>query len=822
MTSCWSVLVLGFIYNLLPIKPLSYLYYIYQASGWCTVAQLRKIEKLQRKYTSLKCDINFLTTCVQLDIIPQHLRFKQLRHQPDSMRILLQHTIDDYNCRCSSIEKNVRQLLQVLRSKFTLISWMKYVKSMHSTLQYVKNKKMKVLDAKLRILRLKQQPPYYDSLINLTDVMLTTTQENILRLGLKQPWFPNKINVIDQQSIFERLYFHICNSTKDSDIDLSTVVKPHLLHLFHQYKVLQQHATRKLNQQFSCLRSLTKNKEIKVVDMDKGNGTVIMTSHDYNEKLLQILADESKFQLLCINPTADNHPIVQYENRLQRIVRRIVKPQVDTRIYHNIYPQGGMPGKLYGTAKVHKASIPLRPVVSMINTPQYDLSKYLDNVLRPYLQNQHTVSSAFQLTEKLKTLTLTDTTDIVSFDVCNLFTNVPLSYTIDIICDKVCTSSNSNGFPYTAAELRTLLKIANETYFDFNGSIYKQKDGISMGNPLAPLLADFFMGHFEQCLFSTPQAFYPQQYFRYVDDTLCLFKSSEHVEQFLNHINNFHENIRFTLEKSTNNSIPFLDIKVSLDNGEITTEVYRKPTFTGRLLHFRSVVPKVWKTGLIKCLIHRAFHLSSNWHVFHNEVTRLYDILTFNGYPRWWLERTLKNFLNTNLGHNDATETRNDDRNYTVVKLPYYGQCSLSLKRNLNKLLRKVHNQKIKVVFTIQRLRCIFPLKQKEVMPIQSSIVYKFRCLGDPSISYIGETARQLIRRIRDHTSTNTAINSHLHQCSFCPRDIGGIIAQFKVIQKGSTDFDREIKEALLIRQHQPPLNVKHNRGKLSYTLALF
>ena len=317
--------------------------------------------------------------------------------------------------------------------------------------------------------------------------------------------------------------------------------------------------------------------------------------------------------------------------------------------------------------------------------------------------------------------------------------------------------------------------------------------------------------------------FYPYQYFRYVDDTLCFFSSPEHVERFLNHINEFHESIHFTVERSTNNAIPFLDVKISYSNGTISTQVYRKPTYTGRLLHFRSMIPKVWKSGLIKGFIHRAFHLSSDWMLFHNEINQIRDILTFNGYPHWWLERAVRNFLNTELAGGGKKEMLEDQsKNYDVIKLPYYGQCSLSLKRSINKILRKIHNKKTKVVFTSQRLRSIFPLKQRDKLPLQSSLVYKFACLGDPSIFYIGETARQLTRRVRDHINTNTAISNHLRHCSRCPSNLEQVTHQFTVLKKSDNHFDREIKEALLIRQLQPSLNIQHTSGKQAYTLGLF
>ena len=61
--------------------------------------------------------------------------------------------------------------------------------------------------------------------------------------------------------------------------------------------------------------------------------------------------------------------------------------------YAKLIPSGSKPGKLYGQAKVHKSNVPLRPVVSMVDTPEYNLAKYLDNMIKPYIPDIHLLRS---------------------------------------------------------------------------------------------------------------------------------------------------------------------------------------------------------------------------------------------------------------------------------------------------------------------------------------------------------------------------------------------------------------------------------------------
>ena len=86
---------------------------------------------------------------------------------------------------------------------------------------------------------------------------------------------------------------------------------------------------------------------------------------------------------------------------------------------------------------------------------------------------------------------------LISFDVMSLFTNIPLSEATDIAINLIFESSPDIKF--TKCELEKLFGIASyETHFTLNGSIYDQIDGVAMGSPLAPVLANLFMGFHQQ------------------------------------------------------------------------------------------------------------------------------------------------------------------------------------------------------------------------------------------------------------------------------------------------------------------------------------
>ena len=112
-----------------------------------------------------------------------------------------------------------------------------------------------------------------------------------------------------------------------------------------------------------------------------------------------------------------------------------------------------------------------------------------------------------------------------------------------------------------------------------------------MGSQLGPSLANAFLCHYERIwLDNCPMEFKPVFYWRYVDDVFALFSSPEHVQLFKNYLNGQHVNISFTSEVEHNETLSFLDVKVSRNNDNFNTSLYRKPMFRGVYSNFNSFI----------------------------------------------------------------------------------------------------------------------------------------------------------------------------------------------------------------------------------------
>ena len=139
----------------------------------------------------------------------------------------------------------------------------------------------------------------------------------------------------------------------------------------------------------------------------------------------------------------------------------------------------------------------------------------------------------------------------------------------------------------------------------FNEQLYKQFDGVAMGSPLGPTLANAFLVHFEKnWLQNCPSDFKPHYCWGYVN-IFVLFTSPKHLEAFRNFLNGRHANMSFTIEREKQNRMSFLDIAIICEDKTFNTSVYCKPTFIGVCTHFDSFLPSIYKFGTVYTLIYR-------------------------------------------------------------------------------------------------------------------------------------------------------------------------------------------------------------------------
>ena len=109
------------------------------------------------------------------------------------------------------------------------------------------------------------------------------------------------------------------------------------------------------------------------------------------------------------------------------------------------------------------------------------------------------------------------------------------------------------------------------TWYTFNSQFYQQTDEVAMGDTTSSTTAEIYMQAHERTAISTV-LHPPKVWEQLVDDVYSILKR-KHSENFYHHINNLHQNIKFTMEEKGNGELAFLETFLKRNNGKISVLV---------------------------------------------------------------------------------------------------------------------------------------------------------------------------------------------------------------------------------------------------------
>ena len=441
-----------------------------------------------------------------------------------------------------------------------------------------------------------------------------------------------------------------------------------------------------------------------------------------------------------------------------------------------------------------------RPIIASTGSITYQVARHVADILSPLVgKNGYALKNSAEMVKDLGEHTLGDTDVLVSFDVTALFTRVPVNKSLDIIRDLLVSDADlTSRTNMSAQQVTSLLSVClKTTYFLYDGDIYSQVEGAAMGSPVSPIVANLFMEWFETRALQTFK--YSITFWkRYVDDTIVALCDSL-VDDLTAHINAQDPAIQFTREEESNYTLPMLDALTTRDqSGKLSFSVYRKPTHTDQYLQFDSNQPLHHKLGVIRTLHHRCMTLCTDEQAKLQELDHLKKVLSVSGYTKSsWVTATRPRpptvptdpSLSRKKGH---------------ITLPYVGHVSDAIARCIRKTGVSVH---FKPYNTIRR-HLVHP-KDKIPTLDQAGLVYHIQC-GDCPASYVGETERNLRKRISEHHRSSSPVGHHLDYNRHELAD-----SAVSVLHREPDWFKRGVAEAIHVEEQNPTLN----RGRERHTL---
>ena len=415
--------------------------------------------------------------------------------------------------------------------------------------------------------------------------------------------------------------------------------------------------------------------------------------------------------------------------------------------------------------------------------------------------------------DSLQTITLPEDEEIISFDVSSLYTNVPVMEAINICADLLY----SGKYPLPPVDKETfveLLKLSTcNVLMQTHHGFYRQVDGLAMGSPPASLLSNGWLNKFDSRIKDDARL-----YFRFMDDIIRNI-NKKRIDEKLAEINIMHKNLKFTIEREQDGSLPFLDMRITRDGGKLSSSWYNKPTDTGLILNYHSVAPKRYKKSVVAGFVHRIHRACSSYKSFHQSLSRAQRILEMNQYPPTFYQPIINETITKIL-----TNTNNDTSSQLVDPVVQNPKKMIFLQyrgRETDNYCRSLQNcgAPVTPILTIRKLKTVLPsLKPKVDHKVRSGVVYCITCPRCESC-YVGWTSDHICTRLQHHKKPSQPVGKHLRTCGSSD-DV--TVAEVKILAATTRNEQYGLTlEAIWQEILRPKINVKEEFKSRKLTIML-
>ena len=562
------------------------------------------------------------------------------------------------------------------------------------------------------------------------------------------------------------------------------------------FKYVKSCSNQKSPRNLLLTKKYLKEHELVAIPFDKGVGLCIMKKTTYKEKLDDILKLDQFVKLEKPRKNSKDFIIKEEERINDELVSLRDEGKITEELMKELKSIGGQPPRLYGLAKVHKTVVPTRPVLSMPGSPYHNIAVKVTNWLSAIPESKNQCSSK-KIADQLKDIALEEEEILISFDVVSLYTNVPVLEAIQVAADRLYCGEFETP-PVDKNTFIALLKLAcTNIIMSTHDGYYCQKDGLAMGSPPAPLLANIWLKKREPVIRDDAKLFE-----RYMDDIIRSIRADA-VEEKLKQINGLHGNLKFTMELEQEGKIPFLDMLLIRKNNKITSTWYCKPTDTGLVMNFHALAPKRYKKSVVSGFVHRIFRACSSWILFTESLEKAKSILEKNQYPPQFYDPIIEETIVKLSQQNVVTEEKKEEvQQKHMVILQYRGTTTDQFVKQLNRC-----GAPVQVILTLRKLKTFLP-SLKPIVPqlLKSRVIYKIDCPRCHAC-YVGKTCRHLQTRFGEHkTKKSQPVYKHFRECGVGKACVDNIEVLTTVIKGGVL---LSTMEALFIREISPGINTR-------------
>ena len=294
--------------------------------------------------------------------------------------------------------------------------------------------------------------------------------------------------------------------------------------------------------------------------------------------------ERSSFVKLNYDPTKDFIlNVKQWANRW------VYGKEISAEWRDYIVSNHATPGKNATLYKTHKTGMPVRLLTSGCNTAIENLSRFIEIICSPLTEvMQCRIKDTSHLLDIIDTLNeqpISNHKKLMSLDIANMFPSIDNQRGIQAVQDILNTRVIKKPSTDCVIEGLKLCLYNNNSVFANEDLL--QTNGTGTGAPNSCSYADVAVVSIDQAIMEEKQTAFPEiLYFgRYRDDCLVLWDGTEeNLQQLYIFINTLNPDLKFTMEIG-NQSICFLDLRISVVGKKLTITVYSKPTDSHLYLH---------------------------------------------------------------------------------------------------------------------------------------------------------------------------------------------------------------------------------------------
>ena len=576
---------------------------------------------------------------------------------------------------------------------------------------------------------------------------------------------------------------------------------------------------KKLINEIKCMR----DQDVVIVPTDKSSRLIALTKEKYKEMHQEATINTGNF-LRCKNvlpitrQAAFNKQLSsianKYKDNQENIYKWLISCKCSEPSLNSTYvlPKDHKNGVLKG-----------RPIVAATDGPSNvlarELSKHLHHLLSAV--DAH-LPDAIEFVKWIKKIDGSSVGGYGSLDVVNLYNSIPRNNYGDDKGLYIVMEDFLSAHSYLDNKLAQmhipdiveLIKLSLENDFVLiNGFTYRQSNGLSMGNAIAPVAAIIYMDYIERkVLKKLPEGILWK---RFIDDVYLVWL--QNVSPYLNACDASSNSIKFTLELPDNNGyLPFLDCEVILIEDKFHSKLYRKPIHSGCILPWKSTGPMSQKKSVVLGELHRAATRSTNEDFRRQSLSLILNRFRDNGYP--------SDFLNLCVQHFQS-RTRKADISQERTKQPIYLRVPFVNEHFKRQMFRLLHRCGLKDWVRLafsggQSLgRKFHPPKEKvscdgcDICKIGKTsnqchikgVIYRIKC-NICNKSYIGETGRSISTRVKEHLfkKSYSAVQTHFqeeHHTTDCYNNV-----QWEILHAGLKYTNRRMTLESIYISKEPSL----------------